>query len=315
MSESTPLLPDVMTIARLVLKFGEVERATAHEDGRPETDTTHTVMLALVAWLLVDTHPAVSMDMGRLLMFCIVHDLPEFYRGDVNTARELSAEEQAAKDEDEAAGLAAITASIPRLGRWIEWYERQDTPEARFVRYLDKVLPKLTHTINGFAVARKIELDLEEMRSNHRKQGAKLAAEYPEMDLVRRLFEEACAMSEAEYEAQGGLDGESVAAREAPMSEDATIYSATSQHGPCDGGDRLVRNELPFMRPDLKTWCLARLDAGEIKYGASLRVGWEKADEALREELADAINYAVSAGRYDLSDRLSLMLEEVSRVG
>ena len=36
-------------IAAVAMRFGEIERATQHPDGRPESDTTHTVMLGLVA--------------------------------------------------------------------------------------------------------------------------------------------------------------------------------------------------------------------------------------------------------------------------
>lgn len=86
---------------------------------------------------------------------------------------------------------------------------------------------------------------------------------------------------------------------------------ATSEHGPCADGDAAVRDQLPPMPDDIADWCRARLDAGEAKYGRPLRVGWTRAREALREELADAINYSVSMGDQSFADKLVEMLVEV----
>ena len=59
-------------IAQLALRFARVERVTRHEDGvRPETDTDHSIMLALVA---CDLAPE-GLSRPRVAEFSVVHDL------------------------------------------------------------------------------------------------------------------------------------------------------------------------------------------------------------------------------------------------
>ena len=90
------------------------------------------------------------------------------------------------------------------------------------------------------------------------------------------------------------------------------MRATTSEHGPCDGGEAAVRDVLPESLSEAHAdWIRRRLDAGEAKYGAVLRIGWARAGEALAEELADAIAYSVALGRLDLADRLAVMLGEV----
>ena len=63
-------------IAQLALRFARVERVTRHEDGvRPETDTDHSIMLALVA---CDLAPE-GLSRPRVAEFSVVHDLVEAY--------------------------------------------------------------------------------------------------------------------------------------------------------------------------------------------------------------------------------------------
>lgn len=86
---------------------------------------------------------------------------------------------------------------------------------------------------------------------------------------------------------------------------------AVSAHGPCDGGGASVRSALPAsIPPAVRAWVQARLDAGEAKYGTVLRVGWARAEEALREELADAIAYSVALERPDLAAHFGRLLAD-----
>lgn len=86
----------------------------------------------------------------------------------------------------------------------------------------------------------------------------------------------------------------------------------TSEHGPCTSGGAQVRDNLPTtLSAENRQWCLARLDFGEQKYGAPLLIDWPKGEEALAEELADAINYAVVCGRLSMARKLGKMLNEL----
>lgn len=142
-------------LASFLLQFARVERVTLHPDGiRPETDSDHTIMLAVIA---CDLCPP-SLNRGVVAGFAIVHDLVETYAGDTQTLK-IDAGQRMAKDAREAAAFARIREEFGPdswMVKSIENYESQRSPEARYVKLLDKVLPKLTHTLNGCKAAKGI---------------------------------------------------------------------------------------------------------------------------------------------------------------
>lgn len=144
------LVDAVTNLGLLSLKFGEVNRITFHADGTtPESDTTHTVMLGLVACALAKE---VGLDTGMVARFALVHDLVEVYAGDIPTLRALSVDAKADKKSREHAAYSRIVSEfgldLPWVDRTIATYERQEIREARFVRAVDKLLPKITHVAN-----------------------------------------------------------------------------------------------------------------------------------------------------------------------
>lgn len=148
---SAPPLRDILHLAKLALAFGRKNRATLHPDGwTPESDTDHTVMLALIAPALAHAlRPDLQPDL--VAAFVVVHDLAEVKVGDTNTFG-ISAEDLAAKVVREAAALEELReelAAFPWIVNLLERYELQQEPEARWCRYVDKIMPKLTHSFNG----------------------------------------------------------------------------------------------------------------------------------------------------------------------
>ena len=65
----------------------------------------------------------------------------------------MSDADHVSKEEREMAALAQIRsefdAELPWIGETIAAYERRDTPEARFIKVVDKALPKITNILNG----------------------------------------------------------------------------------------------------------------------------------------------------------------------
>lgn len=200
----------ILNLAALILRFGRVDRATRHPDGeRPETDTDHTVMLAILALEIVNAWESagavLGLDRGRLAMLALVHDLPEAEAGDTNTMGGLTTEAKAAKAVREAEALGRIRALLGPSS-WtvaaIETYERLDTPEARFLCYLDKVTPKLTQAMNGGIQAWRAGHDVAWLRERHRIQGLELRARFPEWaHVLGGLFDVACETAERAMEA------------------------------------------------------------------------------------------------------------------
>lgn len=184
------LADEMVSAVRLALLLGEVERVTRHPDGRRETDTTHTVGLIYCLMSLARRLDECGMpiDERRLLRMAAVHDLPECYAGDVNTAIPLTPAERAAKDAREADSIERIRAEAPHIAAVIDEYERQDTIEARIVHYVDKMMPKITHRLDGGrAVLGSLGLTVEQVKRSHATQGAQLAARH-DIPMLDRLF-------------------------------------------------------------------------------------------------------------------------------
>lgn len=139
-------------LTRRALEFGEINRSICHHpDGRPETDSTHTVMLSWLAPALADLlYP--QLDPVLVAAFAAVHDAVEVYAGDTPTMR-ITPAGRAAKRRREASAVLRwfdeFGSGLPWLPQVIRRYEEQEEPEARFVRAVDKMLPALTHFSNG----------------------------------------------------------------------------------------------------------------------------------------------------------------------
>jgi hypothetical protein len=94
----------------------------------------------------------------------------------------ISADERAAKKAREGAALTRLVNELGD-GSWLAallfFYEEQREPEARFVRLVDKILPKLTHATNGCVAAMPLT-DRAGFIDAHARQLRALSEEYPE---------------------------------------------------------------------------------------------------------------------------------------
>ncbi len=176
------LAATVRDLGVVAMRFGEVERETRHPDGkRRETDTTHTVMLALVACALAERinnalpdGSADRVNVGQIAQYAIVHDLPEVYAGDTATLRLPTGAETAAKAAREEAAVKLLDARFVPLAPWVSLtlrsYERRLTKESLFVRAVDKIMPKITHVENGAIVPHSAGMTVDELAERYRVQ-------------------------------------------------------------------------------------------------------------------------------------------------
>ncbi|MCB9812517.1 HD domain-containing protein [Candidatus Nomurabacteria bacterium] len=179
---------DVVAVGKLVLAFARVERMTFHEDGvTPESDTDHTVMLSVCACALAKKwYP--KLDVGLIAQLAIVHDLVEAYAGDTDSFAP-SVSDREIKAEREAAALKRLEAEFGEGLSWIpatiKQFEVLDTPEARFVKTVDKVMPKITHLLNEGSTWKKRGYDRETMwklyQEKTRPHEVAYASEFPEV--------------------------------------------------------------------------------------------------------------------------------------
>lgn len=191
---------EVVKLGRLILKFARVERATYHEDGiRAETDTDHTVMLGVIACAFAQAAGIANLHLGQVAIYSLVHDLPEAHAGDTQSfgIGAISRAEKAKREESAIVQIAQDFPLLPWVVDTIRSYERQDTREARYVRYIDKVMPKITHILNGSIALYKLGKTQDEVVLTHANQVRDLAEpygrEFPEVEglLVDLMYETA----------------------------------------------------------------------------------------------------------------------------
>lgn len=204
---TTDLTDTVITLGRTALAFGRVHRITFHDDGTtPESDTDHTVMLGLIACSIADAHLP-HLNVGLVAEMALVHDLVEVYAGDTPTLRMQSADAKAAKQEREHAAYMRLRrqfAALPWVASLIAEYEALTCPEARFVKALDKLLPKITHILNDLATIRAQGMTPQKLAARYAAQEQELrgyAADFPILfdlraDLVSRVLAQYAAQTE-----------------------------------------------------------------------------------------------------------------------
>ena len=122
-----------------------VLRSGYTSDGKRESTAAHSWRLALLAGVLLEEFP--QLDAQKTLMLALVHDLGELYEGDTPAVQCPNAAE---KYETEKQGMQKITALLdsPAQNRLMAlWQEYEDgqSPEARFVKALDKAETIIQH--------------------------------------------------------------------------------------------------------------------------------------------------------------------------
>lgn len=127
-------------LGRVSERFARVYRGPRYADNKPESDVEHSFMLGMIAPELAhlyfpDLNPYLVGEYSR------IHDLVEVKTGDVITFK-LTEEELAAKEAAEQNALEELLEELPPYtASLLREYEKQEAPEARFVRAVDKLMP------------------------------------------------------------------------------------------------------------------------------------------------------------------------------
>lgn len=113
--------------------------------GRAESVAEHSWRLALMAVALTPRQP--ELDALEVVKLCLVHDLGEAISGDVPAIAQAGDPERAARERRD---LETLTAPAPadvraELVRLYDDYTGARSPEARFVKALDKLETLITH--------------------------------------------------------------------------------------------------------------------------------------------------------------------------
>ena len=179
-----------------------VPRVPRLPNGEVEDDVQHSYSLAILApELRKKLYP--HLDNNKVQGFANAHELLEIATGDVATFNltKKQLEEKRRREEKAKKELLERLTLMPELKQNLEEYERRGTPEARFVRAVDKILP-VAMDIVGQGV-RVVEEDygvsnLEDLQKAHTDLIAnfdrRFGDEFPELvqlyEHLAREFEE-----------------------------------------------------------------------------------------------------------------------------
>ncbi len=196
--EITAQQPEVSDITKQVLYLGgftvwyaDVYRAT-HYAERAESDVEHSYMLTMVALCLADTfYP--NLDQALIAQFSLVHDTPEAITGDVPTFN-ISQQERETKEAAEKVAVKQLLGELPTYwANLLQEYEKQEKPEARFVRLVDKVMPPLTNVV-GDGARTTLETygmtNREQLTDARRRRSIDLRESYPEFPAIHDIRDE-----------------------------------------------------------------------------------------------------------------------------
>jgi len=124
------------------------------DDSRYENDAEHSWHLALMAMILSEYANDAALDLPRVLMMVLVHDLVEIGVGD---AFIYDVKDREAKSSKERASAECIFGMLPPdqrdqlMALWEE-FEAKETPEAKFAGALDRLQPLIHNsTVQGHA--------------------------------------------------------------------------------------------------------------------------------------------------------------------
>ncbi len=191
-------------VVRMVFDFARIDRVTMSPDGVLESDTDHTVMMSVLACSVAAKFYK-DLDIGLVAQFAIAHDLLEVYTGDVDTYKNMNdVEMMQNKKENEKRAQDKMRVRFDSTYPWIpdiiNRYESLDTKEARFVKTLDKIIPKVTNVVNKGMYFRNNDVSMEDFRDLRVRQletiKGSYGAEFPELinifEVVNKKVSETC---------------------------------------------------------------------------------------------------------------------------
>ncbi len=126
-------------------KLKSVVRTAWTSNGRRESTAEHSWRLALLAGVMKEYYP--ELDLSKIIMMCLIHDIGEIYEGDISAALCPDKDD---KYEMEYSAAKSVFSLLPErqatkmLDLWLE-YNNNTTPEAKLVKALDKAETIIQH--------------------------------------------------------------------------------------------------------------------------------------------------------------------------
>lgn len=147
---------------------------------RNENDAEHAWHMAVMAYLLRE-YANEKVDIGKVMLMCLIHDIVEIEAGDTYAYDEEAKKSQ--KEREEAA-KEKIFSMLPDdqkrdLIHIFDEFEAMETPEAKFARAMDNVQPLLLNDSNGGKdwIKHQVSADKVYARQQKTKAGSEILYE------------------------------------------------------------------------------------------------------------------------------------------
>ena len=150
MSDPTRLAQQLAFLLELDKAKTIVRQSYLADGSRHENDAEHMWHLALYALVLAE-HAGEPIDVGRVLLMVLLHDVVEIDAGDTYIYDEAAKATQAERERraaDRLYGLLPPDQGEALRAVWEEFEERR-TPEARFAAAVDRLQPVLQNLATG----------------------------------------------------------------------------------------------------------------------------------------------------------------------
>ena len=138
--------------------------------GRNENDAEHAWHMAVMAYLLRE-YANEDIDISRVMLMCLIHDIVEIDAGDTYAYDEESKQTQKARED---AAKERIFSILPEdqkaeLTALFDEFESNRTAESRFAHAMDNLQPLLLNHSNGGSDWREHGVSSEQVYGRQRK--------------------------------------------------------------------------------------------------------------------------------------------------
>ena len=156
------------------------------QHGRRENDAEHAWHMAVMAYVLRD-YANEPVDVGKLLIMCLIHDIVEIEAGDTYAYDEAGKKTQA---EREAAARDKLFGMFPAdqagvLAGLFDEFDEGKSPEARFANAMDNLQPLILNHSNGGKdwIDHQVTYDQVFQRQSRTEAGSKVLFDYTQQVL------------------------------------------------------------------------------------------------------------------------------------
>lgn len=169
MSEIIGNLKKDLAFVAYIDRLKNVIRVNALFDGSREENTAEHSWHAATSALILAPYANEDVDIDRVIRMLLIHDLIEIEAGDIFAYADPEVLAQQEQLEIEAAEVVFTQISSPQgenlRALWDE-FEARITPDAKFAKAIDRLLPIFSNIYNGGEIWKQREVSLAQVQEN-----------------------------------------------------------------------------------------------------------------------------------------------------